>query len=187
MTIKFTITGNPFDPKGNPIPYTRTTQGTKHTPRYQRYVQWVSYVQNQFCNNNPDATGMGKYTLNLFRHKKPILLAPSIIARVDLKISWANKKGGDGDNVLKGILDALFVQDKWVSGSYDWAVNPDAAGAVEVAITFMHAETKEPIALNELTTMSVACVSHSNDLVRQMAARKFNIKPKNNAEQTTEA
>ena len=178
MTIKFVIAGNPFDPKGNPVPYTRTTQGTKHTQRYQRYVRWVSYVQQHFCAQNPDATGMGKYTLNMFRHKKPILLAPELCARVDIKIQWGNKKGGDGDNVLKGILDALFVQDKWVSGSYDWAVDPEHGGAVEVKITFMHMDTGEPVALNELTDLSVKCVAYSNELVRKMAEKKLKIKIK---------
>lgn len=177
MQIRFKIEGNPFDPKGNPIPYTRTTQRSKGiSPRYAKYMQWVGFVQQEFCKANPDATGMGKYTLNLFRHKKPILLPPELMASVDIKIQWANRKGGDGDNVLKGILDALFVQDKWVKGSYDWAVDTEHGGAVEVKITFMHIDTGEPVALNELTDLSVKCVAHSNELVRKMAEKKLKIK-----------
>jgi len=184
MTIKFLIEGNPFDKDGNPIPYTRTTQKAKYTSaRYARYKQWISWVQGAFLQQNPDHTGLGKYSLMMFRHRKPILLAEGISAKVDILIKWKDKKGGDGDNVYKGILDALFINDKWVRGSYDWALSEDKKGLVEVQIEFLH--NNEPIADNLMLDVQKMTLLKSNDITREIANKKFKVlSPKKNEPRT---
>jgi len=180
MIIKFLIEGTPDDPTGNPIPYTRTTQAAaKFSPRYKRYQRWCAWVQSAFLKQNPDKTGLGKYTLMMFRHGKPILLPPDVSAKVDIKILWKNKATPDGDNVFKGILDALFVNDKHVRGSYDYALSPDKKGMVEVQIEFLYND--QPIADNLLMDIQNMTLGASNDIVRALAAKKFKaLSPKKN-------
>ena len=176
MIIKFLIEGTPFDPKGNPIPYTRVTQRTANArnPRWVRYAKWQGWVQSAFLKQNPDNTGLGHYSLMAFRHGRPVLLSEDLTARVDIKIQWKDKKGmrADGDNVLKGILDALIVNDKFVSkASFDTAVSADGKGMVEIEIEFFM--FGNPIADNMTPQVQVAVLKKSNEIVREIAAKKF--------------
>lgn len=65
---------------------------------------------------------------------KPIIVRDKKM-RTDIKIFWASKHHGDPDNVLKGINDALYQNDKLVAGSVDFEYDPDKKGRVEVTIT----------------------------------------------------
>lgn len=54
---------------------------------------------------------------------------------MDIKIEWANGAHADGDNIFKGIADALFVNDKQVSaGSFESKMSEDKVGKVFVKI-----------------------------------------------------
>jgi len=81
-----------------------------------------------------DASGSLEFEFHRDRGlPKPIILKNSKV-RVDTIITWANHKHGDADNVHKGILDALFVNDKCVTtGFYDSEVKKK--GVVDVKIT----------------------------------------------------
>lgn len=102
--LAFTIRGNPLDPNGNAIPYTRTTQRAKYSPRYERYRDWKDYVVAAFYRE----TGKKQTTLR----GKPIAGVPR--ASLSVAIAFKGEAHADPDNVVKGIADALFDSDKEV-------------------------------------------------------------------------
>lgn len=127
--IKFTILGNQENPKGNPIPYTRMTQGTKWTKRSKRYFDWKDYVKAQYIDavrNRPDMSNS-----NLL-YEKPIPATKEKIS-MSLKIYFKNDLHADCDNIFKGIADALFMNDKYlVTNGFDFEYAKE--GKVEVTI-----------------------------------------------------
>lgn len=120
--MKFIIYGNQEDAKGNPIPYHRSTQGGQWKPAVIRYNEWKDHVAKAYC----DASGVTTVA------RKPIPKQAGKVY-VDILIFYKDKKHADSDNIAKGINDALFENDKFVAGSYDFeydAENP----RVEVSI-----------------------------------------------------
>lgn len=58
-------------------------------------------------------------------------------AKVEMDIEWYDEGHADGDNVYKGILDGLFLNDKNViEGHYRCNPIPTKQGNVTVKITF---------------------------------------------------
>ncbi len=128
QVINFTVSGNQEDPKGNPLGYHRTTQKAKWAPSHQRYEKWKGHVIQAF-----NRTG---YRDNKNLNVKPIAISKEHPARVDIDIEYANEIRPDNDNVLKGVLDALFVNDKFVmAGSFKSLIAPDRVGRVKVKVT----------------------------------------------------
>lgn len=118
--ISFTIRGNQEDPEGNPIPYTRVL---KHSWRddASRYMEWCEYVRAEFA--------------RACEVELPIELEKNAKAQIGLKVFWKSSSHGDLDNILKGILDALFKNDKCINGivaSSEMA--PDGKGRLEIQL-----------------------------------------------------
>lgn len=116
MSIQFTIYGNQEDPvNGNPIPYTRTTQGSHWNARSLRYNAWKSYVVAKYL----DTIEHWKEPINKADYgdahdvleRKPIKLTRG---RVSVTIFFSDERHPDPDNTVKGILDALFQSDKHI-------------------------------------------------------------------------
>ena len=135
-TIKFTIKGNQENPQGNPIPYFRTTQAGQFNKGAKRYHAWKDYVRAHYL----DALGEIKHIdradfgeAHDLLQKKPIAKQAGKI-HMRLCITWANKAHADSDNIFKGIADALFMDDKYLSGEFDYHYGDQAQ--VEVTITF---------------------------------------------------
>lgn len=121
--MQFTIYGNQENLKGNPIGYHRTTQGSVWNAGSRRYNAWKQHVAAAFI----DGTGQMPFGTG-----KPINLGKAK-AYLHTIIYYANDVRPDPDNVQKGIADALFVNDKNVAGSYDFA-HDKAKPRVEVTI-----------------------------------------------------
>lgn len=103
----------------NPVPYKRTTQKAKFVDKdYQRYQSYKNAIICAFIQK------VGKHP-----HK---LLIGTNKWVVDVLVTYKDKRHGDTDNVAKGINDALFVNDKYVAGSYDYMYGD--VGRVEVTI-----------------------------------------------------
>ena len=117
MIFKFTIYGKQDDIKANPIPYHRTTQGSKWLPAARRYSEWKSLVQTKFLISIV-YKDRKFYEQTLLYHKKPIKLPEKERAFMEIKIYWADDNHGDPDNIFKGIADALFVDDNNLYGSF---------------------------------------------------------------------
>ena len=117
----FEIIGNQENPIGNPLGYHRTTQGGLWNKGSKRYAAWKQYVMAAFLKTN--------------RLDTLLIELGDVSVRVDIFILWANEKHADCDNVFKGILDALFKNDKGVAaGSFESARAGDGVGRVCVEI-----------------------------------------------------
>jgi hypothetical protein len=134
-TIRFTIYGNQEDPNGNPMAYFRTTQGSQWTPKARRYQEWKSYVVANYL----DALGAIKKIdradfgdAHDLIQRKPIKATKEKI-RMKLKIYFKDKTHADSDNIFKGIADALFMNDKYLAGEFDFDYTP-TRGRVEIEI-----------------------------------------------------
>jgi hypothetical protein len=114
----------------NPVPYTRTTQKAKWTEPARRYRRWADALRDCFAHQvGTHATqvvgDLGELLaksvftdsrtppITLFKEEKR-----NILCRVETQIVWANEAHGDADNVHKGVVDALFVNDKFVNRHY---------------------------------------------------------------------
>lgn len=134
-TFQFTVKGNHKNEKGNPVPYTRMTQGTKFGPKALSYADWKEYVRNTFLAHCVDQ--------NLLNHEdfrglvyalpglKPIVASKNKVV-MHIMITFMNDAHADSDNVFKGIADALFQNDKYVAGSFDYQYGE--AGKVDITI-----------------------------------------------------
>lgn len=107
--MKITVKGNQEDVKGNPIPYHRTTQGSYWNKSSKRYNAWKNHVVNAYC----DQTGTKD------DGKKPVKKSVERY-NMDIMVYFKDKTHADSDNVFKGIADALFENDKYLSGSFDF-------------------------------------------------------------------
>ena len=131
QTLSFTIRGNQEDPTGNPVPYTRVLN---HSWRgdSKRYMKWLDYVRAEFVSQ----VGTHGAVAAFYAGKPPIVLGKEERAQVAIKVYWRDGSHGDLDNVLKGILDALFENDKRVNGlKASSEMSRDKRGRVEVIIT----------------------------------------------------
>lgn len=118
--VNFRVYGNQENLKGNPIPYTRTTQGTKFTEKAMRYAAWKGHVVASYMDYIQgmeiiDRSEFGD--VHDFLSQKPINTGKKRI-HMDINCYYVNDTHADSDNVFKGIADALFVNDKYLSGSF---------------------------------------------------------------------
>lgn len=106
--IQFILEGNHKNPNGNPLGYHRTTTRQKWNPQYQDYIAYKSWVVKEFWNQvklplEPNWK-VDKLALEPFVEK--------VRGKVKLNIQFSSEIHADSDNVVKGILDSLFKQDK---------------------------------------------------------------------------
>jgi hypothetical protein len=118
-TIAFTI-------PGSPIGYTRTTQASKWSDRYQRYQNYKADVVNAFLEQVPGDWG----------HPKPLTTSMGQETILVIRIFFKNRAHPDPSNVLKAIEDALFVNDKYCVGAVEPPLHYDRTNPrVEVEIS----------------------------------------------------
>ena len=122
--VRFTIFGNQEDLKGNALGYHRTTQRLKFGDAAIRYNEWKEHVVAAYV----DAGGL----VNAYGYKPLDTGKRKWLLRT--MTYFATDHRPDPDNVQKGIADALFVNDKYVVGSYDFAFDKENP-RVEVEIS----------------------------------------------------
>jgi hypothetical protein len=131
----FTIEGNQKDPQGNPIPYKRTLAG-KFRKDSIDYMEWKEFVRSEF-----DRKGVPRPVSSTKSFPYPELCDQHEVAVLTLNIGWRDRKGGDCDNIFKGIADALFENDKCiVEGHFYSRYTEEKAGNVVVGIEIYTAE-----------------------------------------------
>lgn len=102
---------------GDPVPYTRMTQGQcklmkipdsrlssgglKIKEKLRRYFNWKDYVY----------VSTSHLKFNRSPQKKTFF---------NVMVYFRNKKHADPENIRKGIQDALFKQDKYITGCVDF-------------------------------------------------------------------
>ena len=110
ISISFSIRGNHENQAGNPLPYCRTLNHS-WTKSAARYKDWMEYVRIEFLRTF-QSPKRGSVPVTLDGHLE---LARGQTAEIALNVTWANGAHGDLDNVLKGVLDSLFIQDKEIT------------------------------------------------------------------------
>lgn len=130
--LQFVIRGNPTSDGGNPIPYTRSTQRGQFKPNVVKYNAWKHQVSGAFYREfgliPKDQGGADPYSGKCLESSKKLR------CRMDIVIHWNSDHHGDPDNVWKGIADALFANDKYVAGSFDFQDSKTGKAYVEVSI-----------------------------------------------------
>ena len=129
------IHGNQEDPTGNPVPYFRTTQRGQFNKGAKRYHAWKDFVRAHYLDKTmPTRIKREDYgDFHDILQKKPIP-ASKEKQRMTLHIVFANKAHADCDNIFKGIADALFENDKYLVGSFDFEYSPHKKGRVEITL-----------------------------------------------------
>lgn len=131
--IQFEIRGNQNDQKGNPISYKRTLSG-KFRKDSVDYMEWKEYARSEF-DRNSNSCGVAYvpfYTASSMPYPH---FEGLVSAEMHIEIFWANGAHGDGDNIFKGIADALFKNDKLITaGSFKSMLSPYKEGKVVVTL-----------------------------------------------------
>jgi len=107
ILLSLEVIGNQDDPIGNPIPYTRTTRRGKHRTKdksgrptqYGRYVVWKSFVKRSLSREDE---------AHLVQEIWQLIKSERYQFYLDCWIQFKGRAYGDVDNILKGIVDALF-------------------------------------------------------------------------------
>lgn len=132
----FTIEGNQESKTGNPIPYFRTTQGSKFSKGAMRYADWKEHVKGSFLAHCIDMGYLNhqdfKALIYVLPDMKPIVKSKNKI-RMDIHSTFIDDSHADSDNIFKGIADALFQNDKYLEGSFTFERGDK--GKVEVKIS----------------------------------------------------
>lgn len=111
LATQFTIQGNQENKKGNPIPYHRTTQGSFWNKSSKRYKAWKEYVREQYAQAHKSGS-LPEVKPTLKDGPEPI--KGKVKGTVQVHIYFAGENHADPDNIVKGINDALFENDKHV-------------------------------------------------------------------------
>lgn len=107
ILLKFEILGNHEDPLGNPIPYTRTTARSKYRlttktgkpTQYSRYCSYRAHIRRSLSREDER---------HLIQEIWPLIAAEHYQFFLDCQIQFKGTRYGDVDNIVKGLLDALF-------------------------------------------------------------------------------
>jgi len=110
----FTILGNHDGTHLNPVPYQRLTQKSKYYQRGTRYAEWKQYVVNTFLDSIELPPIRQHFEKTLVQQGKPISMTPKTKATLFTRIRFKGHNHGDPSNIVKGIEDALFLDDKYV-------------------------------------------------------------------------
>lgn len=136
--ISFTIQGNHKDPYGNPLPKLKMTGKQRWMPKAQEYGRWKQHVKGCFLSELVDEGLLKRADFRdlIYVHEdlKPIVKSKKP-ARMEIMIWWCSDVHGDPENIFGSIADALFENDKYLAGSFDFAQSPNKKARVDVTIT----------------------------------------------------
>lgn len=125
MKIRFIV-------NGRPVPYTRTTQKQKfNSKQWQRYRDYKAKVQADFLNSLEDRNLRRECAQSMVSNGKPVYTYNRKVW-VNIMIYFDTQHHGDPDNIFKGVLDALLVNDKLVAGQFDFKY--DRQPRLEIAL-----------------------------------------------------
>lgn len=137
IIYKFTIHGTHEDPTANAIPKLKMTGNQSWTEKARRYVAWKAYVRDAFIKKvsldmGPEVARL--MSTNIFNIGKPILFDGKK-SHMKIMIHWRDKKHADSENVFGSLADALFKNDKYLTGEFDFCYSEEKKGHVDVEIT----------------------------------------------------
>lgn len=120
IQYSFVVLGNPGNEFGNPQPYFRQTQNSKWSPEAKRYHDWQMHVAQSFViQAELDDKTRREVAISMVQNLRPLNIPDGHTAELNVDIWVVDEKHADADNIFKGILDSLFVNDKKVvAGSF---------------------------------------------------------------------
>lgn len=132
--IEFTIYGNHENKNGNPLPKHRKTGRQQHTASAHRYHEYLDYVRTSFIDQCAP-NGRAKFDAQhlSFIGRKPLNTGDRK-CRMHIVIEYADWTGGDAENIFGAIADALFENDKYLAGTFDFTDERKGEGRVHVSI-----------------------------------------------------
>ena len=152
--INFVISGNHKNKKGNSYPKKRFTDRQQWTDAAKDYHEWLDFVRAEFLAALLESKKIEyrefrklfitcEYgTESLAASRKPIYSGKKP-ARMKLMVYWNHPDvHPDPENVFGSIADALFKEDKYLAGSFEWAVDKDKP-RVEIVIEIDSKQTKK--------------------------------------------
>ena len=148
MKIQFEIRGNQENPEGgNPVPKIRKTGRQHWRPDVQRYAAFKTYVRTEFLKTVGLIDGDEEEWKHSFydmeqsvgRGNHPIQGTPNASMKVD--ICWSNEHHGDAEGIFGSIADALFFNDKELTGCFEAVhlkdlISPERGPGAIVTIQF---------------------------------------------------
>lgn len=133
-TIIFTIKGNQKSLTGNAVPKLKMTGNQKWMPKAREYSAWKNHVVCSLLNKNISENDYVFFRKNWSLYGKPISIEEGKFAHMKINIYWGNEAHGDPENIFGSIADALFVNDKHLSGEFHFGHDP-GNGHVDVELT----------------------------------------------------
>lgn len=133
MNVAFTVFGNPDDRNGNPLPKLKMTGKQHWTPRAKRYVAYKAQVERAFL-GALSKEELEEANRNIVKYDRAIVIPKGVKAYMSIMCTWKNEAHPDAENVFGAIADALFFNDKKLTGAFDFMEKPGAYGSVEVII-----------------------------------------------------
>lgn len=136
IEFKFSIHGNHENKNGNPLPKHRKTHRQQWTPEARRYHAYLDYVRAEFLSALQRS---GKINSRQFRDffyvlgPKPLHTGKRK-CRMEIFITWGSNAHGDPENIFGAVADAIFEQDKFLAGTFDFDPIARSAGRVDVRI-----------------------------------------------------
>lgn len=134
METRITIIGNADDPLGSPLAKIRMTRNQFWKNEVQRYARWVKYVQEQYHKQTKTRVKWTFTDKGVPKMVKPLVTSEDHPAQMHIKIQWKHGTHADPEGVFGSIADALFSQDKYLSGSFEADPVPKGEGKVEIII-----------------------------------------------------
>lgn len=133
--ISFDVVGTHRGPECNPKPKIRKTFRQRWTPEVLEYIQWKEHIIASFWRAFESHSDRYDHLFGsvLSRLAKPVVTARQR-CRMDIVIYWRGHSHGDPENIFGSIADALFSNDKYLAGSFDYKQSGDDIAKVFISI-----------------------------------------------------
>lgn len=134
MVIKFVIHGNDARNFQNPMPKLKMTGKQSWTEKAQKYARYKAHVVNTLINATKGKAVHPMIIRNIGLKGKPLNTKRAARGRMDIDIYFKDHTHGDPENIFGAIADALFVDDKYLDGSFKGQLSSTGRAKVDVTV-----------------------------------------------------
>lgn len=131
----FTIKGTHEGENKNPLPKIKLTKRQQWTKKAIQYAHWKEHVKAAFIDSVPDEE-RAEMIRNIIHTGHPLTTGKDRKAVMEICIAWGSGVHGDPENIFGSIADALFDQDKYLAGRFDFVDYSVEKPRVVVTIVF---------------------------------------------------
>jgi len=121
LALSFEVRGGGYDEMANPMPKLKLTGRQAWVQRVQNYVEWKEHVQLAFVDAvKAHDAALGKVAEQRVANGEKPLDTGKHPMRMHIHIYWRGDAHADPENVFGSIADALFSNDKYLAGTFDY-------------------------------------------------------------------